>query len=150
VAEILEYLDDNFDIPDDGVNSDIEGLDEDDFDKENDMLPEVAASDDKDDEDVNLTALDIEENDDRGRGRPSNVSLHDFEWSSERSEVEILSFSQAVGPTNVMPRESSAVDFFQLFVDNRILGKIVAETNRYAYQSLQARNKDIGSWKDIS
>jgi len=114
VAEILEYLDDNFDIPDDGVNSDIEGLDEDDFDKENDMLPEVAASDDEDDEDVNLAALDIEENDDRGRGRPSNVSLHDFEWSSERSEVEIPSFSQAVGPTNVMPRESSAVDFFQL------------------------------------
>ena len=81
MAEILEYLDDNFDIPDDGVNSDIEGLNEDDFDKEN-MLPEVAASDDEDDEDVNLAALDIEEND-RGRGRPSNVSLHDFEWSSE-------------------------------------------------------------------
>jgi len=112
VAEILEYLDDNFDIPDDGVNSDIEGLNEDDFDEEN-MLPEVAASDDEDDEDVNLAALDIEEND-RGRGRPSNVSLHDFEWSSERSEVEIPSFSQAVGPTNVMPRESSAVDLFQL------------------------------------
>jgi len=112
VAEILEYLDDNFDIPDDGVNSDIEGLNEDDFDKEN-MLPEVAASDDEDDEDVNLAALDIEEND-RGRGRPSNVSLHDFEWSSERSEVEIPSFSQALGPTNVMPRESSAVDFFHL------------------------------------
>jgi len=145
VAEVLEYLDDNFDIPDDGVNSDIEGFDEDDFDEENDMLPEVAASDD-----VNLAALDIEENDDRGRGRPSNVSLHDFEWSSEQSEVEIPSFSQAVGPTNVMPRESSAVDFFQLFVDNRILGKIIVETNRYACQSLQARNKDIGSWKDIS
>lgn len=47
VAEVLEYLDDNFDIPDDGVNSDIEGLDEDDFDEENDMLPEVAASDDQ-------------------------------------------------------------------------------------------------------
>jgi len=30
------------------------------------------------------------------------------------------------------------------------LGKIIAETNRYACQSLQARNKDIGSWKDIS
>jgi len=63
VAEVLEYLDDNFDIPDDGVNSDIEGFDEDDFDEENDMLPEVAASDDEDDQDVNLAALDIEEND---------------------------------------------------------------------------------------
>jgi len=68
VAEVLEYLDDNFDIPDDGVNSDIEGFDEDDFDEENDMPPEVAASDDEDDQDVNLAALDNEENDDRGRG----------------------------------------------------------------------------------
>ena len=33
VAEILDYLDDNFDIPDDGVNSDIEGLDGEDFDE---------------------------------------------------------------------------------------------------------------------
>lgn len=49
-----------------------------------------------------------------------------------------------------MPRESSAVDFFQLFVDNRILGNILRETNRYACQSLQAKHKDVGSWKDIS
>ena len=62
VAEILDYLDDNFDIPDDGVNSDIEGLDEEDFDEENNLLPEVAVSEDEVDEDVDLAALDIEEN----------------------------------------------------------------------------------------
>ena len=28
VDEILEYLDDNFDIPDDGLNSDIEGFED--------------------------------------------------------------------------------------------------------------------------
>lgn len=110
------------------------------------MLPEVVASDDEDDEDVNLAALDSEENDDRGRGRPSNASLHDFEWSSKRSDVEIPSFLQAVGPTNVMPRESSAVHFFKLFVDNHILG------NKLLCLPVltKARNKDIGSWKDIS
>ena len=112
------------------------------------MLPEDVASDDEDDEDVNLAALDSEENDDRGRGRPSNASLHDFEWStcSKRSDVEIPSFSQAVGPTNVMPRESSAVHFFKLFVDNHILG------NKLLCLPVltKARNKDIGSWKDIS
>ena len=37
VPELLDYLDDNFDIPDDGVNSDIGGLE--DFDEENDLLP---------------------------------------------------------------------------------------------------------------
>ena len=152
VAEILDYLYDNFDIPDDGVNSDIEGLDGEDFDEENDMLPEVAISEDEDDEDVNLAALDIEENSDQdiSRGRPSNVSVNDFEWSSASTDIDIPGFSQAVGPANVMPRESLAVDFFQLFVDNRMLGNILRETNRYAYQSLQARNKDVRSWKEIS
>ena len=59
VPEILDYLDDKFDIPNDGVNFDTEGLDED-FDEENDLLPEVAVSED---EDVDLAALDIQEND---------------------------------------------------------------------------------------
>ena len=112
VPEILDYLDGNFDIPDDGVNSDIEGLD-DDFDEENDLLPEVAVSENEGDE-------------------------------------RIPSFSQAVGPANVMPRESLALDFFQLFVDNRMLGNIIRETNRYACQLLQARNKDVRSWKEVS
>ena len=151
VPELLDYLDDNFDIPDDGVNSDIRGLDED-FHEENDLLPEVAVSEDEDDEDVDLAALDIEENRDQdsSRGRPSNVSLNDFEWSSVRSDIDIPSFSQAVGPANVMPTESLAVHFFQLFVDNRMLGNIIRETNRYACQLLQARNKDVRSWKEVS
>ena len=34
VPEILDYLDNKFNIPDDGVNSDIKGLDEEDFDEE--------------------------------------------------------------------------------------------------------------------
>ena len=152
VPELLHYLDDNFYIHDDGVNSDIGGLDEEDFDEENDLLPEVAVSEDEDDEDVDLAALDIKENGDQdsSRGRPSNVSLNDFEWSSVRSDIDIPSFSQAVGPANVMPRESLAVDFFQLFVDNRMLGNILRETNRYACQLLQARNKDVRSWKEVS
>lgn len=113
VPEILDYLDDKFDIPYNGVNSDIEGLDEEDFDEENDLLPEVAISEDEDDEDVDLIALDIEENGDQdsSRGRPSYVSLNDFKWSSVRSDIDIPSFLQAVGPANVMPRESLAVDF---------------------------------------
>ena len=67
-----------------------------------------------------------------------------------RSDVDIPSFSQAVGPGNVMPRESLTVDFFQLFVDNRTLGNILRETNHYACQLLQARNKDVLSWREIS
>ena len=108
----------------------------------------MAVSEHEDDEDVVLAALDVEENGDQDsrRGRSRNVSLNDFEWSNATSDIDIPGFSQAVGPANVMPRESLAVDFF----DNRMLGNILRETNRYAYQSLQARNKDVRSWKEIS
>ena len=76
-------------------------------------------------------------------------ALNYFEWSSARSDVDIPSFSQAVEPANVMPRESLAEDFFKLFEDNCMLGHILREKNRSACQSLQARNKDVPSWKDI-
>ena len=104
--EMYDYLDENFDIPDDGVNSDIEGLDEDSLDEQDDEFATQAANIDivfvdEDDIDVNLAAVDIIEN--SGRGRPSNVSVADFQWSCERGNVDIPSFSQVVGPTQVMP-----------------------------------------------
>ena len=85
-----------------------------DFDKENDLLPQVADFLEKDAEDTNLNVLDIVENgvQENNRGRQSKVSLNDVEWSSESSDVDISSFSQVVGPTNIMPRALSAVDFF--------------------------------------
>ena len=149
---MYDYLDENFVIPDDGVNSDIEGLDEDSLDEQDDEFAMQAANIDivfvdKDDINVNLAAVDIIEN--TGRGRPSNVSVDDFQWSCERGNVDIPSFSQVVGPTQVMPN-SAAVDFFQLFVDNRILGNIVRETSHYARQSLAAKHKDPGSWNELS
>ena len=151
--EMYDYLDENFDIPNDGVNSDIDGLDEDSLDEQDDEFAMQAANIDivfvdEDDIDVNLAAVDIIEN--TGRGRPSNVSVDDFQWSCERGNVDIPSFSQAVGPTQVMPDNSAAVDFFQLFVDNRILGNIVRQTNRYARQSLAAKHKDPGSVNELS
>ena len=58
VPEVLDYLDGNFDIPDDGVNSDIEGLD-DDLDEENDLLPEVAVSENEGDENVKSSQVNL-------------------------------------------------------------------------------------------
>ena len=62
-------------------------------------------------------------------GRPSNVSVDGLQWSTEDSDMEVPSFRQSVGPSRVLPEEASAVDFFLLFVDNRILNNIVRETN---------------------
>ena len=134
MAELLDYFDDNFDIPDDGLNSDIEGLNE-----ENSLLPKVVVSEDEDDKDVDPATLNFKDSDqDSSGGRSSNVSLNDFEWSSTRTDIDIPGFSQAVGPANVMASKSLAVDFFQLFVDNCMLGVILRETNRYACQSQQS------------
>jgi len=98
VEELLAYLDDNFAIPDDRVNSDIKGLDDEDFNEGNNWLPEVALS----------------------------------EYEVVQEETNIPSFSQPVGTAKVIPRESLAVEFFQLFVDNRMLGSVIRETNRHA------------------
>lgn len=54
VEEVLDYLDDNFDIFDDGVNFDIEGFDEEDFDEENDLFFEEVDFFEEDDEDINF------------------------------------------------------------------------------------------------
>lgn len=151
-VDLLNFRDENFNIPDDGISSDVAGLDEDDLDaQDGDFAMEAPDVDivfvNEDDLEVNLAAVDIVEN--AGRGRPQNVRVADFKWSCERANIEISNFSQAVGPTKVMPDNSVAVDFFQLFVDNCIFGNIARETNRYACQSLEAKHKDPNNWKDV-
>lgn len=151
-VDLLNFRDENFNIPDDGISSDVAGLDEDDLDaQDGDFAMEAPDVDivfvNEDDLEVNLAAVDIVEN--AGRGRPQNVRVADFKWSCERANIEISNFSQAVGPTKVMPDNSVAVDFFQLFVDNCIFGNIARETNRYARQSLEAKHKDPNNWKDV-
>lgn len=60
VDEILEYLDDNFDIPDDGLNSDIEGFeDEESDDDQANFFPDHDMEIDDNEEEVTLAAVDI-------------------------------------------------------------------------------------------
>lgn len=59
-------------------------------------------------------------------------------------------FSRAVGPTSVMTEEDSALDFFLLFVDTRMLNNMVRETKRYAVQTLEIQNKDPSKWKEVT
>lgn len=154
MEEILHYLDDEFDIPDEGMNSDVEGLDEEDSDILED-LP-AAVPDDDGAEEINLRTVDIDESSDdlpeanKSVGRPNNVTMEGFDWSSEGSDLEVPPFSKEVGSTRVMPEEASAVDFFSLFVDNRILNNMVRETNRYAVQTLESKEKDPSTWKAVT
>ena len=112
------------------------------------ILPE------QEEEEINLRTVQIEETDDSeeevAKGRPSNVTVEEFSWSDNRTEIDIPGFSQAVGPTTILPVGALALDFFVLFMSNRILQNILRETNRYASHTLQAKNKDPTTWKQLS
>ena len=84
------------------------------------------------------------------RGRPSNNYLSGYVWRSEESDIEVPGFSKPVGAANPLPKDSTALDFFGQFIDNRMLSIIVKQTNLYARQSLTGKNKDAGAWKDVS
>lgn len=80
VQEILDYLDDKFDIPDEGVNSDLEGYD-DDEDNDDNLHFEPDTFEDDEDEKLDLRTVDIiEDSEDPNqasgsRGRPGNVNV---------------------------------------------------------------------------
>ena len=96
----------NFAIPHDAVNSDIEGLDEDSLDEQSEEFSLEAANIDivfvdQDDINVNLVAVAIVEN--TGRGRPSNVSVDDFEWSCESGMFRLLAFLKRLDKLKLCP-----------------------------------------------
>ena len=123
-VEVLSHLDGNFDIPD------------------------------KEEEEIDLRTVQIEETDDFeeevARWSPSNVSVEEFSWSDDRSEIDIPGFSKAVGPNTILQVGALALDFFLLLMSNRILQNILRETNRYASQTWQSKNKDPSTWKQVS
>ena len=120
MAEFLAYLDGNFDIPDNGVNSNVEWLNDEDFEEPDDAIlsTEAAILHDEDNKELNLRTVDIVEAHNSApviaRGTLSNVSVDSYTWSRERSDIEVPSFTKTVGPTTTLPREALAVDFFLL------------------------------------
>ena len=52
-------------------------------------------------------------------------------------------FRQSVGPTTVLPRAATALDFFKLLFSMNIVNRIVVETNKYAQQQYEAAGKDF-------
>ena len=155
VEEVLAHLDGGFDIPDEGVNSDVEWLEDEDFEEGELILPaDSVVLPEEEEEEINLRTVQIEETDDSeeevAKGRPSNVTVEELSWSDNRTEIDVPGFSQAVGPTMILPVGTLALDFFLLFMSNRILQNILRETNGYASQTLQAKNKDTTTWKQLS
>ena len=55
-------------------------------------------------------------------------------------------FRQSVGPTTVLPRAATALDFFKLLFSMNIVNRIVVQTNKYAQQQYEAAGKDFESF----
>ena len=159
VEECLQYLDDTFDIPGDGLDSECEDLSDDESDLQepevsDSMMPET-------EEAVNrISNMDFIFDDDLSCesgvsssnriGRPTRISLDDEQWEQKRIDVKIPNFSQTEGATKVLPKESGELEFFLLFIENKILSTIVKETNIYAEQCLKTKKRDISTWQKIN
>ena len=94
--EVLAHLDGDFDIPNEGVNSDVEWLDDGDFKKPELSLPAhlfILIEEEEEMEEVKLSSVQIEETDDSkeevAKGRPTNVTLEEYNWSDDWTELDI-------------------------------------------------------------
>ena len=155
VQQVLDHLDGNFAIPEDGFDSDIEGFES---DSDDDLEPQLPPQE-RENNDIDLRNVIIEdeeeeeaENSDvRAAGRPNNYSFDGLEWTDAPQDVPALpEFGENVGPAVVCSAEMSPLDYFLLLVDNRMLTSIVRETNRFAVLSLTDKGKDPNSWIEVT
>lgn len=149
VDEELQYLDDNFNIPEDGLHSDLVDSQDEDFDEMGQQQQQNIYREDVE-EDINLAHVDIAVCDDeemaeeRPIGRPSNIQIDQYVRSNTyTANIAIPAFTKSFGPTQAMPQDSKAVDFVLLLVSNRMLANIVRETNQKA-------NRDPDNWNEVT
>ncbi|XP_075718759.1 piggyBac transposable element-derived protein 5 [Rhinoderma darwinii] len=70
-------------------------------------------------------------------------------WSSTLQNVPTPSFNETTGPTRIMPSNSRAIDFFQLFVPDNVMRNMVTQTNMYA-KKFQERFGCDDAWIDVT
>ena len=95
--EVLAHVDGDFDIPNEGVNSDVKWLDDGDFKEPELSLPAhlfiLIEEEEEEMEEIKLSSVQIEETDgseeEVAKGRPTNVTLEEFNWSDDWTELDI-------------------------------------------------------------
>ncbi|KAM4692732.1 piggyBac transposable element-derived protein 5 [Discoglossus pictus] len=70
-------------------------------------------------------------------------------WTHTLQDVPTPSFKETNGPAQKMPLNSSAMDFFQLFVPDNVIKNMVTQTNMYA-KKFQERFGNDESWIDVT
>ena len=156
---MADFFQGTFDIPLDGIESDIEGFEGDisDVAESLDSIPMEEDEEDlprfpdqsSEDEDSDSSEDRDSGEEERERGRPARFTFENVAWSEQRSEMDIPQFREEVGPTKILPAEASAKDFFSLLVDERMLSNTVRETNKYAKQKLEESGKDSSLWSPV-
>ena len=89
----------------------------------------------------------------------SNVSEPDFvsfhqQWTSDPEQFNRRvrnAYNSYPGPNIVLTNEAKAVDYFNEFWDQALIGKLIAETNRYAQQQrlFQPPPRFVAKWKPV-
>ena len=146
--EVLELLDDYFDIPAGGEHSDLS-----DYESDDDNIEKVASERNAVGEQNtvldNLRALDIVDVHDNANDverRPSgpvisfDCSIYDWCIGPHQDFSQNYGqFRQNVGPTTILPKAATALDFFKLLFSMNIVNIIVLETNKYRYAQQQLK-----------
>ncbi|XP_052083040.1 piggyBac transposable element-derived protein 4-like [Mytilus californianus] len=75
----------------------------------------------------------------------TSVSDDDF-WSEQLEDIEIPDFNEVTGPVHMLPLNAQAVDFFQLFFEERFFQHLSEQTNLYAEQT----SENDQHWEEVT
>ena len=148
----MKLLDD-FNIPADGECSDLS-----DYESDDDNIEELASERNLvEEQSTVLDVLDVGDNaNDVERHRFRSVKSFDFSiynWCighQENFSRNYGQFRQSIGPTTVLPRAATALDFFKLLFSINIVNTIVVETNKYAQQQYETAGKNFESFQLVA
>ena len=97
MEEVLAHLNGDFDIRDEGVNSNVEWLDDEELEPQL-VLPAGSIVMPDGEEEINLRTVQIEERR-GGKREPEQCKCKsEFSWSNDRTKTDITGFSKAAGP----------------------------------------------------
>ncbi|KAJ8359947.1 hypothetical protein SKAU_G00164720 [Synaphobranchus kaupii] len=85
----------------------------------------------------------------RAPGSVSNAPAEEEGWSDALREITIPPYKDTCGPTQRMPANATALDFFQLFVPDNAIQNMVTQTNMYA-RKYQERFGSDESWQSVT
>ena len=84
-------------------------------------------------EDVLQAICDAEDEEEEGEFEGFPIRLpQNMNWTCTEFEANIEDYSLQCGPTGNAPRQESALGYFQLFLENRLIEKITEFTNKNA------------------